>query len=487
MINKFRAASNQIFVTIFIGLIVVGFVFTGYQSVQGTPDTVAKVGDLKISYSEYQRVLDQQVQFFSYQFGGKPLTTKQINDFGLKPRALNQLINQKLFLKMADHLNIIPSDKEVITEVKKIPAFLTNEKFDVLKYKNVLKANNLTPSDFEMRVKEDLKLRKTQQVLKNYPFSSKLAAEIKDIRKKKVELKIISVNRETVQKFVKIKPGKIQEFLKKDKNKDRVRAYFSAHKTSDYDKPLQVKASHILIKGTDEKSLKKVNSIKKSLTTKNFSTLANKHSEDPGNQKTKGGELGWFSKGRMVPEFEKAAFGAKKNTIVGPVKTTYGYHLIYVRDRKEAYQEKLENVEKEIAKSFLQKESSVETDSLMKNISSEISKVITNDKKVSVILKKYDLNESKTHLIDPLSDVRSTQLTDKEFKELLTSQKGDIKTYTSPLLSKIVFVSDVKVDEKIDLENITSKYEQKYLQQELESALNNLKDIYPTKSYLNRF
>ena len=42
MINKFRAASNQIFVTIFIGLIVVGFIFTGYQSVQGTPDTVAK-------------------------------------------------------------------------------------------------------------------------------------------------------------------------------------------------------------------------------------------------------------------------------------------------------------------------------------------------------------------------------------------------------------------------------------------------------------
>ena len=81
MINKFREASSQIFITFFIGLIVVGFVFTGYQGVQTSPDTVAKVGDEKISYQEYKRVLDQQIQFFSYQFGGKSLTSKQINDF----------------------------------------------------------------------------------------------------------------------------------------------------------------------------------------------------------------------------------------------------------------------------------------------------------------------------------------------------------------------------------------------------------------------
>ena len=78
MINKFRTASNQILVTIFIGMIIVGFIFTDFETIQGRPDTVAKVGDLKISYQEYQRALDQQVQFFSYQFGGKPLTRKQI-------------------------------------------------------------------------------------------------------------------------------------------------------------------------------------------------------------------------------------------------------------------------------------------------------------------------------------------------------------------------------------------------------------------------
>ena len=47
-----------------------------------------------------------------------------------------------------------------------------------------------------------------------------------------------------------------------------------------------------------------------------------------------GGDLGWFGKGRMVPEFEKAAFEGEKGKILGPVKTQFGYHLIKVLDRK---------------------------------------------------------------------------------------------------------------------------------------------------------
>ena len=65
-----------------------------------------------------------------------------------------------------------------------------------------------------------------------------------------------------------------------------------------------------------------------------FATLANEYSVDPGNQGTKGGDLGWFGKGQMVKEFEKAAFTAKKGEIIEPVKSNFGYHIIYVRDKK---------------------------------------------------------------------------------------------------------------------------------------------------------
>ena len=63
-----------------------------------------------------------------------------------------------------------------------------------------------------------------------------------------------------------------------------------------------------------------------------FAALANEHSMDPGNQNTKGGDLGWFKKGRMVKEFDEAAFKAKKGQIIGPIKSNFGFHVIHVRD-----------------------------------------------------------------------------------------------------------------------------------------------------------
>lgn len=64
-----------------------------------------------------------------------------------------------------------------------------------------------------------------------------------------------------------------------------------------------------------------------------FAKLATENSQDPGSA-ANGGDLGYFGKGKMVPEFEKAAFDAKAGDIVGPIKTVYGYHIIKVVDKK---------------------------------------------------------------------------------------------------------------------------------------------------------
>ena len=55
---------------------------------------------------------------------------------------------------------------------------------------------------------------------------------------------------------------------------------------------------------------------------------------DPSNQGNKGGDLGWFQKGRMVKPFEEAAFQASKNEIIGPILSRFGYHIIHVRDKR---------------------------------------------------------------------------------------------------------------------------------------------------------
>ena len=89
-----------------------------------------------------------------------------------------------------------------------------------------------------------------------------------------------------------------------------------------------VNAAHILV--NSEKDAQNIMArIEKG---EKFEDLAKRFSKCP--SKSKGGNLGWFGKGDMVPEFETAAFAAKKGEVVGPVKTQFGYHLILVKDLK---------------------------------------------------------------------------------------------------------------------------------------------------------
>ncbi|MEG8946567.1 peptidylprolyl isomerase [Rosettibacter firmus] len=93
-----------------------------------------------------------------------------------------------------------------------------------------------------------------------------------------------------------------------------------------------VRASHILIRstGNDKQDLEKANQIYNELIKgADFATVAKSKSNDPGSA-ANGGDLGWFSKGQMVKEFEDACFKGKVGVIQKPVKTTYGYHIIKV-------------------------------------------------------------------------------------------------------------------------------------------------------------
>ncbi len=97
-------------------------------------------------------------------------------------------------------------------------------------------------------------------------------------------------------------------------------------------------AAHILITPngrTEEEALKLATEIRQNLTAQNFGEYAQKYSEDPGS-KDKKGDLGWFGKGLMIKPFEDAAFGLKPGEISEPVKSQYGYHLIYLIEKRES-------------------------------------------------------------------------------------------------------------------------------------------------------
>lgn len=93
--------------------------------------------------------------------------------------------------------------------------------------------------------------------------------------------------------------------------------------------PIEVKASHILIQ--DEATAKDV--LERVKQGESFADLAKQYSEDPGS-KDKGGDLGYFKRGVMVPAFEKTAFSLEVGEISDLVKTDFGYHIIKVEDIK---------------------------------------------------------------------------------------------------------------------------------------------------------
>jgi foldase protein PrsA len=115
-------------------------------------------------------------------------------------------------------------------------------------------------------------------------------------------------------------------------------------KTFDEKYKTEVKASHILV--DDEKTAKEVQ--KKLKEGGDFAKLAGEYSKDPGS-KSKGGDLGFFGKGAMVPEFEKVAFTLDKGETSDLVKSDYGVHIIKVTDKREnKFEDKKEQIEQEL-------------------------------------------------------------------------------------------------------------------------------------------
>jgi peptidyl-prolyl cis-trans isomerase C len=120
--------------------------------------------------------------------------------------------------------------------------------------------------------------------------------------------------------------------------------------------PAKVKARHILVK-TDkqadaadtEAAREKIEAIQKRVAEgEEFAEVAKEESECPSSDK--GGDLGFFSKGRMVPPFEDAAFSMEPGEVSDIVETRFGYHLIKVEDKKEASQKSYEEVKENLRK-----------------------------------------------------------------------------------------------------------------------------------------
>lgn len=128
---------------------------------------------------------------------------------------------------------------------------------------------------------------------------------------------------------------------------EELQAHFEENKDK-YAKAAEVSASHILV--DDEEACQAIYQKIKNDEI-DFATAAQEHSSCP--SKEQGGSLGSFSRGRMVPEFEEAAFNMEVGEISEPVKTQFGYHIIKLDEKTPAQDVKLDQVKQTIANELI--------------------------------------------------------------------------------------------------------------------------------------
>lgn len=126
---------------------------------------------------------------------------------------------------------------------------------------------------------------------------------------------------------------------------------------------VEVKASHIMkmvpADSLDAIQKAKIDSIRNIVSAENFAEVARVESEDRGSS-ARGGELGWFGKGMMVREFEDAAFSMKPGEISDPVRTQYGWHILYKEDERGI--QPLDSIRPQVQRQVMRDERALEAD-----------------------------------------------------------------------------------------------------------------------------
>lgn len=255
------------------------------------------------------------------------------------------------------------------------------------------KAGDITKDEFY----EQMKTQAGKQVLNNMVMEKVLIKNYK-VEDKEVDKKYDEMKKQYGDQFDTLLK---QQGIKEETLKTGVCAQLAQEKAIEKtitDKELkdnykpEIKASHILVK--DEATAKKV---KEELGQgKSFEELAKQYSEDTGS-KEKGGDLGFFGAGKMVKEFEDAAYKLKKDEVSEPVKSQFGYHIIKVTDIKEpekSFEQSKADIKKELVAKKAQ-DGEFMNDLMMKEIKKADVKVDDKDLKDLFEEKKTDAKKEE--------------------------------------------------------------------------------------------
>ena len=383
MFESIRKYSKILMIPLY-GLIILGFVFSGvegYRGIKASVDAVAKVGSHSISQAEWDSAHKEEVKRIR---SATPTADPKLLD---SPEAryatLEQMVRDKVWQEVGQDSVRVVTDARLAREIEAIPAIAAMRRadgsLDVEAYKTLLKNNGLSPAQFDARIRNELLLRQNEQAFGRSAFATQAVTDATlnaFFQRREVQL----VYYKPADYLAKVKPtdAEIQSYYEANKsqfesaesadieyvvlNMEAVKSSLTVSEAdlkTYYEQNAQRlaakeerKASHILIAVTKDAAAdvrEKAKAAAQALLVKvrakpdSFADLARKNSQDSASA-TQGGDLGYFSKGSMVKQFEDAVFALKKGEISDVVESDFGYHIIKLADIKEPKQASFESV-----------------------------------------------------------------------------------------------------------------------------------------------
>ncbi len=366
-------------IAVFILFVFVDFGATVPSGTGAPTDTAAVVGPYRVSYGEFQRAYRNREDQLREQLGEQydPQLARQI---GLPLQVLNSLVDGKILLAEARKMGLQVTDGELRRYLLEQfqgqdGRFVGGEIYS----RYVRSLGYPTTQDFEDAVRNQLLTAKVYDVLAHnlWVADDEVEETYKErVERAKIRFLVLSGERfrdqieptdeelaahfEAHQDEFRIPEQRVVDYLVVDPEELRATLELDPAELSAYYEQSgeefateeQVKARHILVKidagRTEEEAGEVLAAARQRLEAgEEFAAVAAELSDDPGS-KERGGDLGFFGRGRMVPEFEEAAFAGEPGELVGPVRTAFGLHLIQVEERREGGRRPFAEVEDEI-------------------------------------------------------------------------------------------------------------------------------------------
>jgi len=281
------------------------------------------------------------------------------------------------------------SDAEVALRIQEVAAFQRGGRFDPAIYRQMLEANRLSPRQFEEAQRSDIITDRLRRYIGMAASVSEVEVrEAYRLLNERIKVAALSVSPESFEKEAAAQASEkdLREHYEKDKEKFRIgpqrkaqwwylsfeavlpRVAFSdrdlkerhEQTRSRYALAEQVTLSQIFLKLPPDGKPEQAEAARKKLQGlrdqvrkgADFAALAKANSQDP--SASKGGDMGTFKRGEMIPDLEKVVFALKKGEVSGPVRTAFGYHLVLVRERQDARQRPFEEARAEVEKELRQ-------------------------------------------------------------------------------------------------------------------------------------